>query len=51
SFFWDDIITQMPTFHDLRRLSVSSKLSCIMSRALIHFLFKLPNLESVVIAQ
>ncbi|KAI3831652.1 hypothetical protein MKX03_021128 [Papaver bracteatum] len=51
SFFWDEMSEIIPTFHDLRRLDVSSKLSLSMFYALLNLLLKVPNLESVVIAQ
>ncbi|KAI3940563.1 hypothetical protein MKW92_036171 [Papaver armeniacum] len=38
-----------PIFHDLKRLEVSTKLSCLMSMGFIRLLSTLPNLESVVI--
>ncbi|KAI3927329.1 hypothetical protein MKW92_053754 [Papaver armeniacum] len=40
-----------PIFHDLKRLEVSTKLSCLMSMGFIRLLSTLPNLESVVISQ
>ncbi|KAI3943187.1 hypothetical protein MKW92_007094 [Papaver armeniacum] len=51
SFYWDEMNKMMPTFHDLIRLVVSSKLSDMMFFALLNLLEKMPNLESVVIAQ
>ncbi|XP_026382135.1 putative F-box/LRR-repeat protein At3g59160 isoform X2 [Papaver somniferum] len=51
SFFWGEMNQMMPIFHDLRRLDVSSKLSRCMFYALLNLLLKVPNLESVVIAQ
>ncbi|KAI3831660.1 hypothetical protein MKX03_021136 [Papaver bracteatum] len=51
SFFWNEMNQIVPTFHDLRRLDVTSKLSDCMFFALLKLLHKMPNLESVVIAQ
>ncbi|KAI3831653.1 hypothetical protein MKX03_021129 [Papaver bracteatum] len=51
SFFWGETNQMMPIFHDLRRLDVSSKLSRCMFYALLNLLLKVPNLESVVIAE
>ncbi|KAI3921193.1 hypothetical protein MKW98_012763 [Papaver atlanticum] len=51
TFYYEDIHAQMPTFPDLRRLEVSSKLSCKASIGLFHLLLNVPNLESFVIAQ
>ncbi|XP_026408628.1 uncharacterized protein LOC113303766 [Papaver somniferum] len=39
------------TFHNLRRLEVSSKMSCVAITVLVYLLSALPNLESIVIAQ
>ncbi|KAI3977400.1 hypothetical protein MKX01_000313 [Papaver californicum] len=43
--------SQLPTFHYLRQLEVSSKMSCVTITALVYLLSTLPNLESIVIAQ
>ncbi|MCL7043286.1 hypothetical protein MKW94_024577, partial [Papaver nudicaule] len=51
TLYCEDMFTHMPTFRELRRLVVSSKLSLIMSMGLLHLLLTLPNVESVVIAQ
>ncbi|KAI3943182.1 hypothetical protein MKW92_007089, partial [Papaver armeniacum] len=51
SFYWNDMDQIVPTFHDLGRLDVTSKLSDCMFFALLKLLHKMPNLESVVIAQ
>ncbi|KAI3943188.1 hypothetical protein MKW92_007095 [Papaver armeniacum] len=51
SFFWNEMNQIVPTFRDLRRLDVTSKLSDCMFFALLKLLHKMPNLESVVIAQ
>ncbi|KAI3846161.1 hypothetical protein MKX03_022057, partial [Papaver bracteatum] len=51
SFFWNEMNQIIPTFHDLRRLDVTSKLSDCMFFALLNLLHKMPNLESIVIAQ
>ncbi|KAI3835328.1 hypothetical protein MKW98_020444, partial [Papaver atlanticum] len=52
SLFYEGLIaSQLPTFHNLRRLEVSSKMSCATVTALVYLLSTLPNLESIVIAQ
>ncbi|KAI3943183.1 hypothetical protein MKW92_007090 [Papaver armeniacum] len=51
SFFGEDMDEMIPTYHDLIRLVVSSKLSGFMFFALLDLLRMMPNLESVVIAQ
>ncbi|RZC75403.1 hypothetical protein C5167_050887, partial [Papaver somniferum] len=37
------------TFHNLRRLEVSSKMSCVAITVLVYLLSALPNLESIVL--
>ncbi|MCL7031002.1 hypothetical protein MKW94_018446 [Papaver nudicaule] len=51
TLYYEDIFTQMPTFHDLRRLVVSSELRLSMYVGLLRLLLILPNVESVVITQ
>ncbi|KAI3908283.1 hypothetical protein MKX01_027305 [Papaver californicum] len=48
--YFEHVLTEC-TFHNLRQLEVSSKLSAGTSRGLSHLLFKLPNLESIIFAQ
>ncbi|MCL7030196.1 hypothetical protein MKW94_017960, partial [Papaver nudicaule] len=42
---------ELPTYHNLRQLEVSSKMSSSATTALIDLLSFLPNLESIVIAK
>ncbi|KAI3949990.1 hypothetical protein MKW92_017102 [Papaver armeniacum] len=51
TFCYEGIFAQMPSFPDLRRLEMSSKLSCRTSTGLFRLLLSVPNLESFVIAQ
>ncbi|XP_026397896.1 F-box/FBD/LRR-repeat protein At2g26030-like [Papaver somniferum] len=52
SLFYDGFFaSRLPTFHNLRRLEVSSKRTCVTVTTLVYLLSTLPNLESIVIAQ
>ncbi|KAI3992499.1 hypothetical protein MKX01_022590 [Papaver californicum] len=51
SLLYEGFFTKVSAFHNLRRLEVSSMLSCITTKKLIYLLLTLPNLEVIVIAQ